>query len=523
MNVIEIKNISKKYGDSVVLDNISINIKKGEIHAILGENGAGKSTLMNILCGMPIIEKTGGFEGEIYIEGEKVNIVTPKDALNFGIGIAKQELAIINDITVWENIFLNDEITNKNIISKIFGKNFEFIDEKSMINKSNEIMESMKNNIKANDVCNKLSIGEKHFIEIAREIKRKKIKVIIFDEPTSAFTENESKVFGEIIRNISKSGVSIIFITHKLDEVIKYSDRITVLRNGKNEGTFDNKNITKEKLAELMIGNNQSQVFNKKDKIQCDEIIMSLKNVTATKGNESIEDISVDIYKGEIIGVAGVSGQGRGVFGDVLGGLINYKGDIYINGTKLKNGDSEYAIKNGIAYVSDDRKGTGLYLAGSIYENICTSAMYINNKFIKKIGFINFANKKEMKKYTEKCIKDLNIKCENPSQKVGELSGGNQQKVCIAKALALNPSVLVVSEVTRGIDILAKKNILETLVNISKEKGLTIIMISSDLNELRKYCERIIILNDKKLRGILASSEPSEKFGLAISEGSEKN
>lgn len=348
MNVIEIKNISKKYGDSVVLDNISINIKKGEIHAILGENGAGKSTLMNILCGMPIIEKTGGFKGEIYIEGEKVNIVTPKDALNFGIGIAKQELAIINDITVWENIFLNDEITNKNIISKIFGKNFEIIDEKSMINKSNEIMESMKNNIKANDVCNKLSIGEKHFIEIAREIKRKKIKVIIFDEPTSAFTENESKVFGEIIRNISKSGVSIIFITHKLDEVIKYSDRITVLRNGKNEGTFDNKNITKEKLAELMIGNNQSQVFNKKDKIQCDEIIMSLKNVTATKGNESIEDISVDIYKGEIIGVAGVSGQGRGVFGDVLGGLINYKGDIYINGTKLKNGDSEYAIKNGI-------------------------------------------------------------------------------------------------------------------------------------------------------------------------------
>lgn len=513
MSIIEIKNITKKYGENVVLNNVSFSLNKGEIHALLGENGAGKSTLMNILSGMPVIEKTGGFFGEIFIEGEKVVINNPKDAVKYGISITKQELSIIDDITVWENMFLNDEMVHKN--SKT-------LDINSMRDKTNTIIKNMKCKFKADDICKNLSVGEKHFVEIGREIKKDNIKVIIFDEPTASLTNDESKIFGDIIRDLSKKGISIIFITHRLDEVMEYADRITVLRYGKNVGTFNKNEVTENELAKLMVGQEVNPVENYKNKTS-NNIALSIKNLSAKNGNEFIKNLCLDVYKGEIIGIGGMTGQGRNIIGDVLGGIINSTGDIFVNGVKVKNGDSENILKNGIAYVSSDRKGTGLYLAGSIYENICLSAMYINGKFIKKIGFIKFNDRKSMREYSKKCVDKFNIKCENINQPVGELSGGNQQKVCIAKALALNPKILVVSDVTRGVDIGAKNNIIDSLKYICDKEGLTIIMISSDLKELRSVCGRIAIINNGNISEIINSDEPSERFGIAMSYGGEKN
>lgn len=522
MNIIEFKNIGKKYGDKYVLKDISFSVKKGEIHAILGENGAGKSTLMNIVCGMPVIEKSGGYEGDILVDGEKVYIKTPIQSTKLGIGIAKQELSIIDTATVWENIFINDEITKSTFISKILGKNMKVIDKKSMREESQRLMQSMGSNLNIECLCGNLSIGEKHFVEIAREIKRKNINLLIFDEPTAVFTKEESIIFGKLIRELKEKGISIIFITHKLDEVMDYSDRITVLRNGKYKGTYENNGITKEELARLMIGKELNYPIERSFTTSSDTIL-SIKNVSANSGSEFIENVSLDIKKGEIFGIAGVSGQGRDTLGDVLGGMIDYTGEIYIGKNIVKSGDSEDSIKKGISYVSSDRKGTGVYLAGSIYENICISAMHTKNRFVKNIGFIKIADRKAMKEYAKTCVDNLNIKCQSVNQSVGELSGGNQQKVAIAKALALNPTVLVVSDVSRGVDIGAKNNIMDILKSICENDNITIVMISGDLNELRSMCDRIAVLNEGKVSAILSADESSEKFGMAISEGVKKN
>ena len=499
MNILELKNITKKYNKNIVLNNISLSIKKGEIHTILGENGAGKSTLMNILSGMPIIQKTGGFSGNILLNNKKINIKNPNDALKYGIYIVKQELSIIDEISVWENIFINNEITKETKISKVIGSNFEIIDKKNMIIESNKLLKKISTKIKSEQNCNNLTINEKYFIEILREIKNINANIIIFDEPTSAFSKEESTTFYKIIKNLSNNGISIILITHKIDEILKYSDTITILKNGKILKTLKNENITENTLIDNIIEKNENitKIEYSKDIKKFNEIIMSLKNINCQKENNFIKNFSINIYKGEILGIYG---NEKNIITDILGGINNYTGNIIINKNNI---DNKNIIKKTVSYVSYDRKETNLYLSGSIYENICTNAMYINKNFLKKFLFIKIIDKKTMINTSKYWINELNIKCSSPEQKVKELSGGNQQKVCISKALTLNLPILVISEPTRGIDINSKNIIIKKLKETSYQNNTTIIIASSDLNELKDICNRIIILKNGEIEKII--------------------
>ncbi len=519
--VLEMDNITKEYSGNQVLKGVNLHIRPGEIHALMGENGAGKSTLMNILFGMPVIHSTGGFGGTVKMAGQTVNIDTPLKAMELGIGMVHQEFMLIPGFTVTENIKIGREITNPTLVSRIFGKSMETLDLESMENDSKKALKTIGLQIEDYVKVAGLPVGYMQFIEIAREIDKTGIRLLVFDEPTAVLTESEAERLLEVMRVISSQGIAIIFITHRLDEVMAVADSMTILRDGEFVARKEIKDTSVVEIAELMIGRKVEKLVdsNVADNrmLSDDNIAVSLRNYYVDMPGEKVKGIDLDIRKGEIFGIGGLAGQGKLGIPNGIMGLYDADGEVKINGQVLdlkKLGD---ALEHKVAFVSEDRKGVGLLLNESIEENIIFSAMQTNGRFLKEIGWMHLYDKKKAKSHAQDMVEKLDIRCTGIRQAAGRLSGGNQQKVCLARALTLEPEILFVSEPTRGIDIGAKKLVLEYLVKLNREQGMTVVIVSSELVELRSISDRIAIVSDGKVTQILSPDASDAEFGLAMS------
>lgn len=518
--VLEMNHIEKDFFGNKVLKDVSIKVKPGEIVALIGENGAGKSTIMNVLFGMPAIHQTGGFKGEVLIDGEKVNIKSPIEAMQYGIGMVHQEFMLIDGYDVAENIKLNRENVKKNPLSTIFGKRLNLVDRASMHKESRATLDSLGIELSEKTRVGSLPVGYKQFVEIARELDKKNIKLIVLDEPTAVLTEKEAEQFLECVKEVSERGIAFIFISHKLDEIKRYTHHTFVLRDGEMVGDYDTDELSTIKMSELMVGRkveilNRDITDEKENENQ--EVCLELEHFRVSMPGEVARDISLQIKKGEIFGIGGLAGHGKISIANGIMGLYPSRGTVKIRGKEIDVTKTSETLNDGVAFVSEDRRGVGLMLDESIELNISIAALKTKNRFVVKKCGIPFYDKKSAVEYAKQMIKELDIRCTGYTQPVRSLSGGNQQKVCIARALTLEPDILFVSEPTRGIDIGAKKMILDSLLKLNKEKGVTVIITSSELAELRSVCNRIAIVTEGKIAGILRSNEDDYKFGLRMS------
>lgn len=521
--ILEMKNITKRYGENTVLSNVSLKIRPGEIHALLGENGAGKSTLMNVLFGMPVIHATGGFSGEVLIDGEKTVIASPHDAMLKGIGMVHQEFMLLPGFTITENIKLNREITKPNIISRIFGPKMESLNMKEMSEDARQALDSVGMSISEYTMVHGLPVGYMQFVEIAREIDKQGVKLLVFDEPTAVLTESEAAQLLKVMREIAAKGIAIIFITHRLDEVISAADSITILRDGQFVTSCATAETSAVRLAELMIGRSGgdgefSLVTAEPREFPKDTpVALKVSHLAVDMPGEVVKDVSFEVREGEIFGIGGLAGQGKiGVPNGIMG-VYEASGDVEFMGRKVELNDARAALAGGMAMVSEDRRGVGLLLDESIEDNIVFNAMQINGDYTKKFLGITQKDTKAIRARAEEMIKELDIRCVSSLQHTGTLSGGNQQKVCIARALTMHPKMLFVSEPTRGIDIGAKKIVLETLVKLNRELGMTVVMVSSELMELRSICDNIAIVSEGRVVDVLPVNSSDADFGLAMS------
>jgi ribose ABC superfamily ATP binding cassette transporter, ABC protein len=522
--LLQAKNIGKNFDGNIVLKDVNFEMKKGEILGLVGENGAGKSTLMNIIFGMSVISDTGGFDGELLLNGEKINFKSPIDALKAGVGMVHQEFNLIPGFTVSENITLNMEKTNPSVLSKIFGQKYETIDEKQNLIISGNSLDNLGVQIKPSDMTSEMPVGHKQFIEIAREITRDDVKLLIMDEPTAVLTESEADILITCLKKIASEGISIIFISHRLREILTVCDNIIVLRDGVLVENKPSSRYTMEEIAQKMVGRIQDKSNKQKDELNnlkksetSDEDIMQIEHLWVDMPGEQVVDINLNVKKGEILGIAGLAGQGKlgipnGILGTYpVGGKVTFKGE------QLKLGNTFDILSRKIAFVSEDRRGVGLLLDEPIYWNMAFNAMQVQNKFIKRICGIKFRDEKAMRKLAQEYIETLAIKTTGPDQKAQNLSGGNQQKICLAKAFAMEPEMLFVSEPTRGIDIGAKELVLNAIKKTNIENGTTVVMVSSELEELKSICDRIAVICEGKIAGILSVEDSNEKFGLLMS------
>ncbi len=519
--LLSMNNISKEYFGNRVLKGVNLQVKPGEIHALVGENGAGKSTLMNILFGMPVIFSTGGFEGEIQINGEPTPIESPHKAMDCGIGMVHQEFMLIPEFNVTENIKLGREIGETTALSRIFGKSLEMLNWHKMNRDARASLDSIgMSNIEEYAKIAGMPIGYKQFVEIAREIDKTGIKLLVFDEPTAVLTEGEADRLLEIMRLISSKGIAIIFITHRLTEVMAVADSMTILRDGEFVAREEVKNISLARIAELMIGRQIDKLVDESvletRELSEDRIALEFEDWSVDMPGEIVKGMNVKILEGEIFGFGGLAGQGKIGIANGIMGLFETQGDVYAFEKRLDLSKLGEALRNDIAFVSEDRRGVGLLLGESIERNITFSAMQIKDEFLKRIGFIKILDKAKADQHTRDMIELLDIRCTGPSQVVGNLSGGNQQKVCLARAITMKPKILVVSEPTRGIDIGAKKLVLEHLTKMNREHGTTIVMISSELVELRSLCDRIAIVSEGNVFSIMRPDNSDAAFGLAM-------
>jgi simple sugar transport system ATP-binding protein len=522
-NLLRLINVSKEYSGNKVLKDINIELKRGQIHALIGENGAGKSTLMNILFGMSVIHTTGGFEGTIEIEGKVADIKSPHDAMDYGIGMVHQEFMLIPGFTIMENIKLNREITKPNLVSSIFGKRLETLDIKRMNEDTRKALDVLDMNIEEYVQVAGLPVGHMQFIEIAREIDKTGLKILVFDEPTAVLAEAEAANLLKAIKKLAGQGIGILFISHRLDEIIEVADVVTVLRDGEHVATKNIKDTNKYEIAQLMVG--RSIAIDREEgrnRNIVDETILDIKDLQVAMPGERVKGVDLTVKKGEIVGIGGLAGQGKLGIANGIMGIFPAKGDVVFKGKKLTLNDPKSAINSGIAFVSEDRRGVGLLLDESIESNIAFTAMQINNEFLNNFGPVKLKDSARIRAHANKMIKDLDIRCTSSMQRVGSLSGGNQQKVCVARALTLYPELLLVSEPTRGIDIGAKKLVLDLLKQLNNE-GMTIIMTSSELAELRSICDRILIICEGKVEGELPPDAPDAEFGLMMSGSANGN
>lgn len=472
--VFSAKDISKSFFGIPVLKNINLDMNKGEVHAILGENGAGKSTLIKIIGGIYECDS-----GELFLEGKRVIFNKAADAINNGIITIHQELNMCAHLTVMENLFLARE----------YRKNLLFLDKQKMREKAKEYLEkfSMENEI--DSVVKKLPISKQQIVEIARAVSLSS-KVLIMDEPTSSLSNRETDKLFEIINNLKSEGISIIYISHRLEELEYIADRITVLRDGNFIMSKEYKDTNMDEIISAMAGRTITDKYPKIN-VEIGETIFKAKNIIC---EPFFRDISFEVKKGEILGFAGLVGAGRTKIAKSLFGVFKIKkGEIFLNGNKIEVKNIKDAIKNGIVYIPEDRKHEGLALKMSIWQNDIMPNM---NRFSNPI----FIKIKKLFKSLIKLQEDLKIKMRNPKDKVQFLSGGNQQKVMIGKWILNNPFLFIFDEPTRGVDVNSKISIYN-IINELKKSGHGIMVISSELPELLGICDRIIVVSSGRITG----------------------
>ena len=517
--LLEMKNIKKDFFGNQVLTDINLTLMPGEVLGLCGENGAGKSTLMKILFGMDVIRETGGYGGDILINGEKVTFNTPFDALAAGIGMVHQEFSLIPGFTATENILLNREPKKTNVLSQVFGERLDTLDYNEMNGRAAAAIDKMGFSIDRSMVINDMPVGHKQFTEIARELSKDNLKLLILDEPTAVLTEKEAEALLDSIRSMSEKGIAVIFITHRLHEILSVCDTVVVMRDGYVVKNVPAKDTNVSDITKWMVGRNVSGAANNDIRTLPDaKTIMSIRKLWVDMPGEIVRNVDLDIKEGEILGIGGLAGQGKlGIPNGVMG-LYEAGGTVEFEGKPIPLNSPRSCLDANIAFVSEDRRGVGLLLDETLEWNVAFPAMQVQDKFLKKLlgGLIKWRDEKAISEVTDKYIEELMIKCTGSKQKARELSGGNQQKICLAKAFALEPKFLFVSEPTRGIDVGAKSLVLEALKKFNRESGVTVVMISSELEELRQVCDRIAIVSGGRIAGILPASDSSEDFGMLM-------
>jgi simple sugar transport system ATP-binding protein len=361
-----------------------------------------------------------------------------------------------------------------------------------------------------------MPVGHKQFTEIAREIAREKTRLLVLDEPTAVLTETEAEVLIKALRQLAAKGISIIFISHRLHEIIEVADRVVVLRDGVIVKDTPTEGVTVRDIASWMVGRHVATERVDEAHRYFDEIVLSVKHLWVDQPGETVRDVSFQVHKGEIFGIGGLAGQGKLGLPNGIMGLYPAGGEVLLHGKPVPLNDPKAALKMGMAFVSEDRRGVGLLLDETLEWNIAFTAMQVQEKYLKSFGFFKIRDDAAMTKLTEEYMDILHIKCTGPKQQAKELSGGNQQKICLAKSFAIRPDVLFVSEPTRGIDIGAKKLVLDALHKYNREYGMTIVMISSELEELRSICDRIAIVDEGKIAGVLPPTADLAEFGLLM-------
>ncbi|WP_066677918.1 sugar ABC transporter ATP-binding protein [Clostridium septicum] len=492
--MLKMVNVSKIFPGVKALDNVNVTAFGGEVTALMGENGAGKSTLMKILSG--VYQKD---QGQVFVEGKEVKIKGIKDAERHGITIIHQELSVIPNLTIAENIFLGNEKYNR-----FTGK----INKSLLIERSKMFLEQIGCNLDPNMLVEDINVGERQMIEIAKALT-KNAKIIIMDEPTTALTDVETKKLFEVIDNLKKKGIAIIYISHRMEEIFTICDRVEVLRDGKYAGEAKIADIDNDKLIAMMVGRKIEDQFPYR-KIKLGSTILRVNDLNY---KDIVKNASLEVKAGEILGVAGLMGSGRTeLVKTIFGEYRKTSGEIFLEGNKVNIKCSKDAIENGICYLSEDRKKEGCILGMSVADNMTLCNL---RKYERKNKSIN---RKEEQRDVEEYIKKINIKTPNSEQLIKNLSGGNQQKVILAKWLLLSPKVLIIDEPTRGIDVGAKKEIYE-LLNELKSMGKAIIMISSDLPEVLGISDRIMVMSEGKISGEISREEATQEKIMKLAVG----
>ena len=489
---IEMKGIDKSFGTNQVLKNAGFLLKDGEVHALMGENGAGKSTLMKILTGVYTRDA-----GTVLVDGKEVVYKNPQEAEKAGIVFIYQELNVLFDLTVEENLFMGKEIT----------KGFGVCDKKAMRKKAQEIMGRMGVNIPVTAQMSDLSVGQQQMVEICKALMVD-AKVLIMDEPTAALTQSETEVLFEVIKSLRAKGVSIVYISHRMEEIFELCDRITVLRDGTYIDTKYIKDINMDDIVQMMIGRTIGERFPKRD-VQIGKEVIRVEGLTSGK---LFKKVNFSVKAGEVLGVSGLMGAGRTeIMQAIFGNIPVESGKIYIDGKEVTIKNPRQAIAAGIGFITEDRKTEGLLLEKSIAENI----EIVNLKKVSKNSVISMAKQKALVK---KGIEEFRIKCFGPDHECNNLSGGNQQKVVLAKWIYTDPKILILDEPTRGVDIGAKKEIY-SVINDLAAKGVAVIMVSSELPEVLGMSDRIMVVHEGKVTGIVEASEVDQAKVMTLATG----
>ena len=496
--LLEMKNITKRFPGIKALDNVNLEVEEGEIHALVGENGAGKSTLMNVLSG---IYPHGSYEGEVLYQGKECKFNTIRDSEEKGIVIIHQELALVPYMTIGENMFLGNER----------GTDFR-INWEETYHRADELLATVGLHESARTLIKDIGIGKQQMVEIAKALA-KNVKLLILDEPTASLNEADSHKLLDLLLRFKKEGLTSIIISHKLNEISYVSDKITILRDGATIETLDNKAeiIGEERIIKGMVGRTLTDRFPKREHAAIGETNLEVHNWTVHhplySDRKVVDNVSLHIRKGEVVGIAGLMGAGRtelalSIFGKSYGTEIS--GTLLVNGREVKLNSAKQAIDHKIAYITEDRKGDGLVLSNPIRINTTLAKM----EQVSHNGVIDFQLEvNAAKQFVEK----LRTKCTSVEQYVGNLSGGNQQKVLISKWMFANPDIMILDEPTRGIDVGAKYEIY-CIINQLVEEGKSILMISSELPELLGMCDRIYVMNEGRMIGEVSREEASQEL-----------
>lgn len=490
---IEMKGIDKSFGTNQVLKDAGFVLGDGEVHALMGENGAGKSTLMKILTGVYTKDA-----GQVYVDGKEVNYKNPQEAEKAGIVFIHQELNVLFDLTVEENLFIGKEIKNK----------FGVCDQKAMRKKAQDALTNLGVSISPKEVMSNLSVGQQQMIEICKALMVD-AKVIIMDEPTAALTQSETKVLFEVIENLRKKGVSIVYISHRMEEIFELCDRISVLRDGTYVGTKNIPETNMNEIVKLMIGREIGERYPARNT----EIGQEVLKVEGLTKQGVFQDVSFSVHAGEVLGVSGLMGAGRTEIMQAIFGNLPYEsGKVAINGKEVNIKSPQEAIRQGIGFITEDRKTEGLLLEKSIEENIALA----NLKRISKNGGVLV--KKDEQALSKRAIEELHIRCFGAQHECNNLSGGNQQKVVFAKWIYTDPKILILDEPTRGVDIGAKKEIY-TIINQLAAKGVAIVMVSSELPEVLGMSDRVMVVREGVVRGIINKEEANQENVMTLATG----
>lgn len=489
---IEMRGIDKSFGSNQVLKQAGFTLESGEVHALMGENGAGKSTLMKILTGVYTKDA-----GTVLVDGKEVNYKNPQEAEKAGIVFIYQELNVMFDLTVEENLFMGKEIHGK----------FGICDKKAMQKKAQEALNTLGVNISPKTVMSELSVGQQQMVEICKALMAD-AKVIIMDEPTAALTQSETVALFKVIESLRKKGVSMVYISHRMEEIFELCDRITVLRDGSYIGVKNIPETNMNEIVKMMIGREIGERYPSRD-VKIGKEVLKVKGLTR-KG--TFHDVSFSVRAGEVLGVSGLMGAGRTEIMQAIFGNLSYEsGTIEIDGKEVKISNPRQAMEHGIGFITEDRKTEGLMLDKSIRENISLC----NLGRISKSSVISKEAEKDM---VAEAIKDLHIKCFGPFHECNNLSGGNQQKVVLAKWILTNPKILILDEPTRGVDIGAKKEIYN-IINKLAAQGVAIIMVSSELPEVLGMSDNIMVVREGEVRGIISYEEANQERVMTLATG----